>query len=295
MYKIYDNSSADSYSSNKKGNLMVYSAFDKIQKTIPFNNFAIKYVMTGIEKYYINGEDYFVNGGEYLLCNPHCEGGVLIDSKNPVDGLCIELSMDILSEAVASYRRADNPMPDSDLDNFFKSGYFLESKYNAAYTALGKKLKSLHKIIGCNPHEDHILNKEFYFGLAEDIVTDCAPMHKQFQGLPSIKDSTKKDIMRRLTKGKDFIDVHFTSDIYVEQIAAEALMSQYHFYRLFKKVYGKSPYQYIKEKRLTLAHQYILNGDDSITEIALKVGYADLFSFSKGYKQFFGKSPSSRE
>jgi AraC family transcriptional regulator len=186
-------------------------------------------------------------------------------------------------------------MPETDFDNFFKSGNFLESQYHVDYTTLGKKLKSLHNIIGSNPNEDHVLSKEFYFGLAEDVIADCAPLYKQLQDIPSIKASTKKDIMRRLTKGKDFIDGHFTSDIYVEQIASEALMSQFHFYRLFKKVYGKSPYQYIKEKRLALAHQYIINGTDSITEIALKVGYADLFSFSKGYKQFYGNAPSNRQ
>lgn len=295
MYKIYDNNGAEAYPYKQQQNLVVYSAIDKIERAIPFNNFAIKYVMNGTEKYTINGEGYLVKDGEYILGNPFCEGGILIDSKTPVEGICIELSMDILSEAVASHIRADNPMPDADLDNFFKSGNFLESQYNSQHTTLGHKLRSLHKIIGNNPNEDHVMTKEFYFGLAEDIITDCAPIYKQLQGIPSIKASTKKDIMRRLSRGKDFIDGHYTSDIYVEQIASEALMSQFHFYRLFKKVYGKSPYQYIKEKRLTLAHQYIVNGNDSITEIALKVGYADLFSFSKGYKQFYGKSPSNSQ
>ncbi len=294
MYKIYDTNYLGSTPTNANENLVVYSAVSNVEFAIPFNNFAIKYVMNGMEKYTVNGQDFEVYGGEYLLCNPASEGGIYIDSKTAVEGICIELSMDILSEAVASYQRPDNAIPDASLDRFFRSNHFLESQYKSSQTSLGHLLTGLYKQIGSNPAEDHQFSKEFYFNLAEHVVADCVPLYKQLQSIPSIKSSTKKDLLQRLSKGKSYIDANYTTDVYVEKIALESHMSQFHFYRLFKKVYGLSPYQYIKEKRLNLANSYIKQGNESLTEIAAKVGYADLFSFSKAFKQFFGKSPSSK-
>jgi AraC family transcriptional regulator len=294
MYKVYDNSGMGSIGKNEHKNLTVYSALTSFEMALPFNNFAIKYVMNGMEKYTVNGQDFLVHGGEYLLCNPASEGKIYVDSKKDVEGICIDLSVEILSEAIASHCRPDSPMADAGLDKFFRSGNFLESKYSSRNTKLGNLLTQVHHCIGSNPEKDHEFTHEFYFNLAQHVVMDCIPLYNQLQSIPSIKLSTKKDLFGRLSKGKDFMDAHYTTDIYIEKIAHESCMSQFHFYRLFKNVYGLSPYQYIKEKRLNLAKENIEQGKASITEIAAQVGYADLFSFSKAYKQYFGKSPSVR-
>ncbi len=294
MYKVYDIHGPGSNAGNVHKNLTVYSALTTFEKAIPFNNFAIKYVLNGMEKYTVNGQDYYVNGGEYLLCNPACEGSIYVDSKKEVKGICIDLSMDILSEAVASYTKPDHLEPDADLDHFFRSGHFLENIYSANKTQLGITLTEMHYNIGNNPTEDHRFTDEFYFHIAEQIVADCIPVYQQLQSIPSLKACTRKDLLKKLSKGKEFIDANYTTDIYIEQIAREANMSQFHFFRLFKKVYGLTPYQHIKSLRLNLANDYIFKRKESITEIAVKVGYADLFSFSKAYKQFFGKAPSDK-
>jgi transcriptional regulator GlxA family with amidase domain len=57
-------------------------------------------------------------------------------------------------------------------------------------------------------------------------------------------------------------------------------------------VYGVSPYQYIKQKRMQLAQDLLQKHRMPLAHLAIEVGYSDIFAFSKAYKQYFGYAPS---
>ncbi|HQX45751.1 MAG TPA: helix-turn-helix transcriptional regulator, partial [Saprospiraceae bacterium] len=56
--------------------------------------------------------------------------------------------------------------------------------------------------------------------------------------------------------------------------------------------YGQSPYQYIKQKRMQKANELLKKQSIPLANLATEVGYSDIHSFSKAFKQFFGKAPS---
>lgn len=93
--------------------------------------------------------------------------------------------------------------------------------------------------------------------------------------------------------GKSYIDSNFKSHLSIEEIAKECGLSEYHFHRLFKSVYGNSPYQYILNKRLNLALEKLKKGNDTLTDIAYEIGFADIYSFSKAFKKNYGVPPSA--
>jgi AraC family transcriptional regulator len=292
MYKMYKHVDQGSNPDDICKNIVVYSALKNIEAKLPFNNFAIKYVLNGIETYTVNGQKYNLNAGEFLLCNAYSVGSIFVDSKHDVEGICIDVSTEILAEVLASHSRPDSCNPDIDLDKYFMTSAFMECHGHHANGHLGASLNKLGEIIHKNPNTDYVFETEFYYNICENIISDCKPIYKQLQAIGSVKSDTKKDLLRRLSTGKKFIDHQFTASIDISQVAVEAQISQYHFYRLFKNVYGISPYQYIKQRRLNLAKAYIEQGSQSISEIAYMVGYSDIFSLSKAYKQHFGKAPT---
>jgi AraC-like DNA-binding protein len=77
----------------------------------------------------------------------------------------------------------------------------------------------------------------------------------------------------------------------LEQLSKQAGISKYHFIRVFKHVFGVSPYQYQKRKRLVEARN-LINQGLTIQETAILLGYADVPTFSKAFKQHFGRAPS---
>ncbi len=76
-------------------------------------------------------------------------------------------------------------------------------------------------------------------------------------------------------------------------LAQEFAMSESTLLRQLKRLTGLAPKQYLQEVRLAQALQMLeARTDNSISRIAAKVGYANIQSFSKSFKQRFGKTPS---
>ena len=99
-------------------------------------------------------------------------------------------------------------------------------------------------------------------------------------------------LYRRIVKAKLFIDASFAEPIDVNNIADEAFFSKFHFIRLFKKIYGKSPHQYLKTVRIEKAMELLCNGN-SVSEVCFAVGFQSLSSFSGLFKKLVGSSPSA--
>jgi AraC family transcriptional regulator len=268
---------------------VVFSMLTQYQVSMPFKNFAIKYVLEGTEPYIINGKKYVLQSEQYLLANQYAEGSVLIDSKKPVKGICIDIKHSILSEALASFRRPDTEYVDLNLDTFFTSNQFFENQYHAKNTYLGQLLNSL----GNKVTEETTFTEEFYYILCEKIIQDHIPIYKQLQDIPTIKQDTRKHLFRCISKGKEFIDTHFTENLSVEKIAQEASLSQYHFFRLFKTIHKQTPHQYIHQKRLLFAKKALESGHYSVSDVAIIAGFPDIYTFSKAFKKAYKISPST--
>ncbi|UYT08261.1 AraC family transcriptional regulator [Treponema denticola] len=63
------------------------------------------------------------------------------------------------------------------------------------------------------------------------------------------------------------------------------------FQKLFKQIYGESPYSYLKKYRLKIAAFYISSTDRKITDIAINCGYLNASKFSDAFKSVYGISP----
>lgn len=98
-------------------------------------------------------------------------------------------------------------------------------------------------------------------------------------------------LYRRIVQAKLFIDSNYANKIDVDNISDEAYFSKFHFIRLFKKIYGKTPHQYLKAVRIGKAQQ-ILKANNSVTEACFSVGFDSMSSFSGLFKRMTGESPS---
>ncbi|QNM95748.1 helix-turn-helix transcriptional regulator [Chitinimonas koreensis] len=78
-----------------------------------------------------------------------------------------------------------------------------------------------------------------------------------------------------------------------EQLAALHGVSPTHFHRLCRQHLGRSPRTLLLEARMARAQALILAGQDSVTELALAVGYREIASFSRRFAQHFGTPPSA--
>lgn len=293
MYTVFTDDTINTLKLPAKSSLINFSLYKELHCPMLFRSFSIKYVGEGCEMYTVNGNKYEVCGGQYLLANHFSEGFIEIDSKSAVKGICIDVAPDLLSDVVASYRRPDAPIADRTLDNFFNTSDFYENKYHAQNTHVGQFLKKIDHEISVNSFQKYQFSDEFFFILAEKIVADHIEVFKQLQNIPSVKYSTRKDLHRRLSKARLIMEDDFGSGLDIKSIAMECGLSEYHFFRLFKSAYGISPHQYLIQMRLIFASNLLKNKNYSVTAAAFSSGFADVYSFSKSFKKYFGFAPST--
>ena len=96
---------------------------------------------------------------------------------------------------------------------------------------------------------------------------------------------------RRAVETALWIDAHSDRDIDLEQTAAQAGISPFHFLRLFASVLGVTPHQYLVRSRLRHAARLLANEDISATDVAYDVGFADLSNFVRTFHRAAGISP----
>jgi AraC family transcriptional regulator len=272
---------------DKEKNEIRFSRVAKIEAKMPFIGIGVKYVASGEEIYFANQKKYVVKEGEYILGNDFTSSIVQINQKNPVEGLCIDVSSQIISE-VAEFHNFGG----TDLREFLLSEQFFVNRYRAANTGLGYTLGEINRCIAAGTIADMLQQNELFYCLAESIVTDQRFVFDHLHKMDFKKVLTNEEVFRSLLLAKEFMDGSFLENLSLEQISLKAGLSKYHFLRLFKNTFGISPYQYVKKKRLTQARIALLNGQ-TIQEVIYNFGFADPQSFSKAFKQEFGLPPSS--
>lgn len=94
----------------------------------------------------------------------------------------------------------------------------------------------------------------------------------------------------QVRQSKAFMEKYLSDKIELERIASTAFMSRFHYVRIFKRVYGLSPRQYLKNLRINRGKE-LLKQDLSITQVCIEVGYDSLPTFCNAFKKGTGYSP----
>ena len=98
-------------------------------------------------------------------------------------------------------------------------------------------------------------------------------------------------LYKRIVQAKLFIDTHFSENIDLDNISDEAYFSKFHFIRLFKTIYGKTPHQYLTTVRIENAKE-LLQNEFSVSDACFGVGFDSISSFTGLFKRYTKLSPS---
>jgi len=118
-------------------------------------------------------------------------------------------------------------------------------------------------------------------------------MLKEINKLDFKKWSTKEEIYRRLCKSVEYMNDLYNNNISLNELAKESNISKYHYIRIFKKLYAKTPYEYLSEIRISKAKSLLLNTCLPVTEISDYIGYNNLSHFSLAFKKATGLNPQN--
>jgi len=104
-------------------------------------------------------------------------------------------------------------------------------------------------------------------------------------------EQVKSKTVIRISKAITYIEEHLHEKLMLNEIASKAHFSPFHFHRLFSSVTGETLNNFITRKRIEKSASFLLHEKEmTVTEVAEKVGFTSLSSFSRVFKKFYGMS-----
>ena len=100
-------------------------------------------------------------------------------------------------------------------------------------------------------------------------------------------------LYKRIVEAKLYMDQHFHEDINLGMIAGAAYFSNFHFIRLFRKAYNRTPHQYLIFLRIGKAKELLKAENLTVTEICFEVGFESVSSFTGLFKRLTGSTPAA--
>jgi AraC family transcriptional regulator len=108
---------------------------------------------------------------------------------------------------------------------------------------------------------------------------------------PAVSFSSEGLDRRRLIRVLDHIETNLENDIDLDDLASVACLSRFHFSRRFKQALGCSPVRYLGMRRFERAKAWLSQGERSLVDIALTLGFSSQANFTRAFKRATGMAP----
>jgi AraC family transcriptional regulator len=100
--------------------------------------------------------------------------------------------------------------------------------------------------------------------------------------------------VERVNRAVDHIVGHLDEPLRLRDLARVALLSPFHFHRVFQAILGSTPADFVRRLRLERALGFLARPrPPSLTAIALTCGFSSSSDFSRCFKRRFGVAPRS--
>ena len=90
---------------------------------------------------------------------------------------------------------------------------------------------------------------------------------------------------------KEFLNAQVTARFDIEELCKQISRSESQTIRIFKKLFGVTPYQYVLNKKIGFAKKLLENTNLSVKEISQKLCFSNEYNFSNAFKKRVGDSP----
>lgn len=107
-----------------------------------------------------------------------------------------------------------------------------------------------------------------------------------------VLDGRAGDSSSWVRKGREYMDRHYAEGITVNKVAGFAGVDRTHFSKKFYESYGIRPMKYLQTLIMRDAANLTKDPDMKLSQIASSLGFTDIYTFSRAFKQYYGVSPN---
>jgi AraC family transcriptional regulator len=133
--------------------------------------------------------------------------------------------------------------------------------------------------------------EEAFLHIAHTLVLESLRAKEAASRLPSVRASTREELIRRVLQGRDFLLSQMCESVSIRDAALVAGLSRFHFLRVFRAAFQITPHQFLAAQRLARARLLLRSGKHTVTEVCFESGFQSVSSFSSLFQRQFGVSP----
>lgn len=253
-----------------------------------FTRLSIRMTNKGSQQYIVNNQSKVIGQKTALLMNLGQQYRLqnLEDQNSHVVGVAFNPTF--VSEYLKAHQFQDEIMLERNDENFeYNFNFALFQPSQKLYNSI-EKLDVNSKFYALSRLELH----DIYTDILDEVIAQEQLTRQKAFRLETAKKSTSIEIAKRLNQAKDYIESCYLEIESVEEVAQVASMSEFHFYRNFKKMFQLTPHQLIQKKRIEFSKKLVCTTDYTIGEICDLVGYQDQSSFTRLFKKYYKTSPA---
>lgn len=263
-------------------NLCVKATKSSYHKSIPETSLSIITNSAGIAHCKVDGKYFKLCDSTFLIINPFQQLEYSIESKDQVvQTQNIHFNYQFALSSTLSIKNA----LDLSTQRLTAFPYFFNELHYKT-----PELKTLINRVVHSSNEDLELSFSDLVGYLHVLKNNTID---SIQALDCIKKATKIELFKRVSTVKDLIYTEYNTELSLDKLSHEAMLSKYHLVRVFKATYGQSPYEMLKNVRLEKAKDYLKKTDFPLQEVAELIGFKEGNSLSKAFKDRFGIAPGS--
>ena len=102
-----------------------------------------------------------------------------------------------------------------------------------------------------------------------------------------------EDTNRRMLRARDAMDRSYAEALDIPTLARIAVVSEAHFIRTFRAVFGETPHRYLQRRRVERAMFLLRTTDRPVTDICFETGLRQPGNFSRTFTAIVGESPTA--
>ena len=231
--------------------------------------YELKFFIAGSVEVYCEGQTYRLKAGDILCVNPYETCSLCYLSGEPRYHSFILPAIDAESKLQDEFLQA-----------------FSEKRLIFRTVIQDDLIRRAADCLSCETEGTPFYSLSSH-GLFLEIIAALMRRH-----ITAVLPVSRQKYTRRLLPAMEHMQKHYEQPVTLELLATLCDMSVKYFCKLFKQANGKTAMQYLNEIRLNKACVLLRTTSQSMTEIALSVGFTDQCYFSRCFKVGKGVSPS---
>ncbi len=250
---------------------------------------SIKFVIRGSAVWQTDDARWTVGPGTYLILNHGRTYSITVDASDPVETFCLFFKPGFVEDIWRCSVTPDVALLDAPEHAPAGVNFFERMQPPDRVTALLRRTHAQCCEVGGLNHD---WQADAFVEVGRAMLETQRSIEREAARIPAARPSTRQELLRRVSRGRDFMESASTDSITLEEIARAACLSPYHFHRLFRQTFSERPHQYLVRRRLERAAEMLRSSDIPVTQVCMDSGFASLGSFSALFRRRYGMPPT---